>query len=342
MRRNRASGKGTGMQAFQSFPTDAASGGFAGQHGSQAGFGGGVSGMRGSAELTGRFSRDGSSGFPAEPGRYQLYASLACPWSQRALIVRRLLGLERVIGLSLTEPVVTERGWRFPDQTGGRDPVTGAHSLSELYLATDPAYSGRPTLPLLWDIGAQRVVTNDFAQITVQMETAFSAFHRPGAPDLYPAGQRREIEALSTLIYHAVSNGVYKAGMAVTQAGYEDAFDAIFTTLDALEERLARRRFLLGGQLTEADVRLFPTLVRFDAVYYLLYKCNLHRLADYQHLWDYARDLYQRPGFGDTTDFFQIKRHYYQSQVWINPTRIVPKGPYVSWLEPHSRDRMPG
>ena len=335
------------MQAGEPFPAGSMTGGpaiasSAGQQGGYPAYGGGVSGVRGTAEITGRFSRDGSSGFPVEPGRYQLYASLACPWSQRALIVRRLLGLEHVIGLSLTEPVISERGWRFPDASGGRDPVTGAAYLSELYLATDPGYAGRATLPLLWDIRTQRIVTNDSAQITVQMESAFSAFHRPGAPDLYPATQRREIEALATLIHHTVNNGVYKAGMATTQARYEDSFDALFTTLDALEERLARRRFLLGSQLTEADVRLFPTLARFDAVYYLLYKCNLHRLADYRHLWDYARDLYQRPGFGDTTDFFQIKRGYYQAQIWINPTGIVPKGPFVSWLEPHGRDRMPG
>jgi glutathionyl-hydroquinone reductase len=284
---------------------------------------------------------DGSSGFLAEPARYQLYASLACPWSQRALIVRRLLGLDRVIGLSLTDPVMTDHGWRFPDETGRRDPATGAGYISELYLASDRSYQGRFTLPLLWDTRTQRIVTNDFDQITVQMETEFVAFQRPGAPDLYPAAQRREIDALATLIYHAVNNGVYKAGMATTQAAYEEAFDALFATLDALEERLARRRFLLGGQLTEVDVRLFPTLARFDAVYYLLYKCNLHRLTDYRNLWGYARDLYQRPGFGDTTDFGQIKRHYYQSPTWNNPGRIVPKGPYVSWLEPHDRDRMP-
>jgi putative glutathione S-transferase len=332
------------MQAGPSFPTGPVSGVAqpTGQQTTYVGYDGGVSGVRAAPEITGRFSRDGSSGFPVEPGRYQLYASLADPWSQRALIVRRLLGLERVIGLSLTEPVVGDHGWRFPDQTGGRDPLTGAYYLSELYLATDSAYAGRATVPLLWDTRAHRIVTNDFAQITVQMETAFSPFHRPGAPDLYPAAQRRDIEALATLIHHAVNNGVYKAGMATTQASYEEAFDALFATLDALEERLARRRFLLGSQLTEADVRLFPSLARFDAVYYLLYKCNLHRLVDYPHLWGYARDLYQRPGFGDTTDFFQIKRHYYQSQVWINPTGIVPKGPYVSWLEPHGRDRMPG
>ncbi len=299
-------------------------------------------GGRGPAEITGRISRDGSTGFVAVPGRYHLYATLACPWSQRALIVRQLLGLDQVLGLSLTDPVPDERGWRFPDQTGGRDPLTGARYLSELYLATDPGYSGRVSLPLLWDIRGQRIVTNDPSQITVQMETEFAQFWRPGAPDLYPAAQRREIDAISTLIHHTVNNGVYKAGMATTQAEYEEAFDALFTTLDTIEERLGRRRFLLGSHITEADVRLFPTLAQFDAVYYLLYKCNLHRLVDYPCLWAYARDLYQRPGFGDTTDFFQIKRHYYQTQGWINPSGIVPKGPYVSWLEPHGRERMPG
>jgi glutathionyl-hydroquinone reductase len=301
-----------------------------------------LAGGRGPAEFTNRISRDGSTGLVAIPGRYHLFASLASPWSQRALIVRQLLGLDQVIGLSLADPVTDERGWRFPDQTGGRDPLTGARYVSELYLATDPGYSGRTSLPLLWDIRSQRIVTNDPAQITVQMETEFAGFWRPGAPDLYPAVQRREIEAIATLIHHTVNSGVYKAGMATTQAVYEEAFDALFTTLDTIEERLGRRRFLLGGHITEADVRLFPTLVRFDAVYYLLYKCNLHRLVDYPYLWGYARDLFQRPGFGDTTDFVQIKRHYYQAQGWINPSGIVPKGPYVSWLEPHGRDRMAG
>ena len=323
------------MQASSQAPgSGLVSGGFARPFGGFAG--------RGTGDITGWISRDGSSGFPAEPGRYQLYASLACPWSHRAMIVRRLLGLGRVIGLSLTHPVVTERGWRFPDETGGRDPLTGAHYLSELYLAADSGYANRMTLPLIWDSRTQRIVTNDFAQITVQMETEFAAFHRPGAPDLYPVPLRREIDAVATLIYHTVNNGVYKAGFAPTQEVYEEAFDALFTTLDALEERLARRRYLLGGQLTEADVRLYPTLARFDAVYYLHYKCNLHRLADYSHLWAYARDLYQRRGFADTTDFAQIKRHYYQTETAINPSGIVPKGPYVSWLEPHDRGRMPG
>jgi putative glutathione S-transferase len=298
--------------------------------------------VRRQGAFTGWISSDGSSDFLAEPARYQLYACLACPWSHRALIVRSLLGLDGVIGLSLTDPIRDDRGWRFPDSQGGRDLVTGARFLSELYLATDPGYTGRCTVPLLWDTRTQRIVTNDFPQITVMLETEFGAFHRPGAPELYPVARRREIDAVAALIYTTVNNGVYKAGLATTQAAYEEAFDALFTTLGALEERLARRRFLLGSQLSEADVRLYPTLARFDAVYYLHYKCNLHRLADYPNIWAYARDLYQRPGFGDTTDFTQIKLHYYQTQDWINPSRIVPKGPYVSWLAPHGRESLAG
>ena len=298
--------------------------------------------VRHQGTFTGRITGDGSSGFLAEPGRYQLYASLACPWSQRALIVRSLLGLDRVIGLSLTDPISGEHGWRFPDADGGVDPVTGARFLSELYLVTDPGYQGKCTLPMLWDTQTQRIISNDMAQITIMFETEFTGYHRPGSPDLYPAAQRREIDAIATLIYYAVNIGVYKAGLATTQAEYEEAFDALFATMDALDERLARRRFLLGSEPCEADVRLFPTLARFDAVYYTLFKCNLRRLIDHQYLWGYARDLYQRPGFGDTTDFDQIKRHYYQTQSWVNPSRIVPKGPYISWLEPHGRDRVPG
>ena len=292
--------------------------------------------------FTGQITGDGSSGFFAEPGRYHLYASLACPWSQRALIVRTLLGLERVIGLTLTDPISGEHGWQFPDRQGGRDPVTGARFVSELYLRTDPGYQGKCTLPFLWDIQTHRIITNDAPQITTTFEAEFTGYHRPGAPDLYPLEQRREIDAISTLIYHAVNIGVYKAGLATSQAAYEEAFDALFATMDALDERLGRRRFLLGNQMCEADIRLFPTLARFDAVYYLLFKCNLRRLVDYPHLWGYARDLYQRPGFADTTDFDQIKRHYYQTQSWVNPSRIVPKGPFVSWLEPHDRGRLAG
>jgi putative glutathione S-transferase len=306
--------------------------------------------IRRQGTFTGRITRDGSSGFPAEPARYQLYASLACPWSQRTLIVCRLLGLDRVIGLTLTDPVADENGWRFTDEAGG-DPLTGAHRLSDLYLTTDPNYPGPYSIPLIWDMKTRRVVSNDVAQITVMLETEFRPFHRQGAPDLYPSPRRRDIESLATLIFHTVNTGVYKAGLATTQASYDQAAEAVFTTLDALEERLARRRFLLGDQLTEADIRLYPTLARFDAIYYQLFKCNLRRLSDYPQLWGYARDLYTHPGFGETTDLAQIKRHYYQSAEWIDRYRehdkigIIPIGPEISeisWTDPHGRTRMPG
>src|SRR3984957_12692835 len=291
--------------------------------------------------FTGRITRDGSSGYPAEPGRYQLYASLACPWSQRALIVCRLLGLDRVIGLTLTDPVADERGWRFSDESGG-DPLTGARLLSDLYQATDPNYQGPFSVPLIWDLKTRRIVSNDVAQITVMLETEFRPFHRQGAPDLYPASRRRDIESLATLIFHTVNTGVYKAGLAVSQAGYEQAVEAVFTTMDALEERLARRRFLLGDLLTEADIRLYPTLARFDAVYYQMFDCNLRRLTDYPQLWGYARDLYAHQGFGETTDLLQIKRHYFQSTEWGERSKfgIIPIGPELDWAEPHGRARL--
>lgn len=293
--------------------------------------------IRRQGTFTSRITRDGSSEFPAEPSRYQLYASLACPWSQRTLIACRLLGLDRVIGLTLTDPVADEHGWRFSEDG---DPLTGAHFLADLYRATDLGYQGPYTVPLIWDLRTRRIVSNDVAQITVMLETEFRPFHRPGAPDLYPAARRRDIESLATLIFHTVNTGVYKAGLATTQASYDQAVEAVFTTLDALDERLARRRFLLGDLLTEADVRLYPTLARFDAVYYQMFNCNLRRLTDYPHLWAYARDLYTHPGFGETTDIGQIKRHYYQSVEWGNKFAIVPIGPAADWTEPHGRARM--
>jgi glutathionyl-hydroquinone reductase len=299
--------------------------------------------VRRQGTFTGEITRDGSSGFAAEPGRYQLYASLACPWSQRTLIVCRLLGLDRVIGLTLTDPVADQRGWRLSDDTS-TDPVTGARFLTELYRATDPGYAGPFTIPLIWDVRTKQIVSNDVAQLTIMLETEFRPFHRPGAPDLYPAARRREIESLATLIYHTVNTGVYKAGIATTQDAYDQAVEALFTTLDALDERLARRRFLLGDLLTEADIRLYPTLARFDAVYYQLFNCNLRTLRDYPYLWGYTRDLYTLPGFGETTDLAQIKRHYYKSAEWavLNKWGIIPVGPSIDWAEPHGRARLPG
>ena len=285
-----------------------------------------------------RITADGSSGFLAEPGRYHLYVSLACPWAHRSIIVRGLLGLESVISMSVVDPIRDERGWAFRDGPGySRDPINGFEFLSEAYLATDPGYTGRYTVPCIWDRVTERLVTNNYPDITIDFETQFQAYQRPNAPDLYPAVLRSEIDAINKLIYEDVNNGVYKAGFATTQAAYETAVLALFARLDWLEARLAQQRFLVGAQLTEADIRLFTTLVRFDAVYFGHFKCNLRRLVDYPALWGYARDLYQRPGFGETVDFDQIKRHYYMTHDQINPSRIVPKGPVVDWNAPHGR-----
>lgn len=288
-----------------------------------------------------RITADGSSGFPAEAGRYHLYVSLACPWAQRAVIVRRLLGLENVISMSVVDPIRDERGWAFRDGPGySHDPVNNFHFLSEAYGCTDPDYTGRYTVPCIWDRVTGRLVTNNYPDITIDFETQFTAFHKPGAPDLYPAALRAEIDAVNAVVYENVNNGVYKAGFATTQEAYEAAVDALFARLDWLEVRLAKQRFLVGDQLTEADVRLFTTLARFDSVYVGHFKCNLRRLVDYPNLWGYARDLFQTPGFGDTTNFDHIKRHYYMTHDKLNPSRIVPKGPIIDWQAPHGRAQL--
>ena len=288
-----------------------------------------------------RITADGSSGFPAEAGRYHLYVSLACPWAHRAVIVRKLLGLESVISLSVLDPIRDERGWAFRDGPGySQDPVNGFQFLSEAYKRTDPNYTGRYTVPCLWDRVTGRLVTNNYPDITIDFETQFKAFHKPDAPDLYPEALRAEIDAINAVVYEDVNNGVYKAGFAATQEAYEQAVTALFKRLDWIEERLAQQRFLVGNQLTEADIRLFTTLARFDIVYVGHFKCNLRRLVDYPNLWSYARDLYQRPGFGETVDVDHIKRHYYMTHDTINPTRIVPLGPIVDWTTPHDRARF--
>jgi putative glutathione S-transferase len=291
--------------------------------------------------IANRITADGSSGFPAVAGRYHLYVSLACPWAHRAIIVRRLLGLEPTISMSVVDPVRDERGWAFREGRGhGPDPVCDFQFLSEAYLLTDPEYTGRYTVPCIWDRVTRRLVTNNFPDITIDFETQFTAFHRGGAPDLYPLALRREIDEVNALVYRDVNNGVYRAGFAISQEPYEAAVRALFDRLDWLEARLARQRFLVGAQLTEADIRLFTTLVRFDAVYFGHFKCNLRRLVDYPTLWGYARDLYQREGFGDTVDFDHIKRHYYMTHDRLNPSRIVPLGPIVDWSAPHGRDAL--
>jgi glutathionyl-hydroquinone reductase len=288
-----------------------------------------------------RITADGSSGFPAEAGRYHLYVSLACPWAHRAIIVRRLLGLQDVIGMTVVDPIRDERGWAFREGPGhGPDPVCGFQFLSEAYLRTDPGYTGRFTVPCIWDRVTGRLVTNNYPDITIDLETQFRAFHHPDAPELYPESLRPEIDEINELVYRDVNNGVYRAGFATRQAAYEAAVQQLFARLDWLEERLATRRYLVGGQLTEADVRLYPTLARFDSVYVGHFKCNLRRLVDYPNLWAYARDLYQRPGFGESTDLDHIKRHYYMTHDHLNPSRIVPAGPLVDWDAPHGREAL--
>jgi len=293
---------------------------------------------RQSNRFTDRITADGSSGWPAEAGRYRLVWSRACPWAHRAVIVRGLLGLEDAISLATVDPIRDERGWRFTLDEGGRDPVLGIEFLSQAYLAADPDFTDRFTVPSLVDIESGQVVTNDFPQITLDLSTEWREFHRPDAPDLYPSAARAEIDEVMEPIFRNVNNGVYRCGFAGSQEAYDEAFDDLFGELDRLSERLSTRRYLLGDALTEADIRLFATLVRFDAVYHGHFKCNRNKLTELPVLWAYARDLFQTPGFGDTVDFDHIKRHYYATHEAINPTRIVPRGPELSgWHDPHGR-----
>lgn len=288
----------------------------------------------------GRITDDGSSEFPVRAGRYVLYVSLACPWAHRSVIVRRLLGLEDALGLRVVDPLRDERGWRFTLDAGDVDPVTGAGFAMELYRRSDPSFAGRATVPFVWDTASEQIVTNDYPQITLDLSTQWSALHRPDAPGLYPEHLRAEIDLVAEANFHAVNNGVYKAGFATSQSAYEAAYDALFVRLDELEQLLAGQRYLVGGQLTEADVRLYTTLARFDAAYHGHFKCNRQKLSEYDALWAYARDLWQTPGFGDTTDQAHIKAHYYGTHDKINPTRIIPKGPASDWAAPHGRGML--
>jgi glutathionyl-hydroquinone reductase len=287
--------------------------------------------VRAAYPFQGRITADGSSGYPAEPGRYHLYISWACPWANRAAIVRDLLGLQEVISLSAVDPVRDGRGWAFREGDGyGLDPVNGFGFLREAYEATEQGYNGHISVPVLWDKPAGRIVSNNFPDITLDLDTQFATWADP-AYDLYPEALRPQIDELNDLIYATVNNGVYRSGFATTQDSYHEAVTRLFQTLDELEERLSSRRYLFGDAITEADVRLYVTLVRFDAVYYSHFKCNLRRIADYPNLWRYARDLYAIPAFGRNTRFDQIKRHYYRTHPQLNPTRIVPDGPLLDW-----------
>lgn len=274
-----------------------------------------------------RVSADGSTGYPAVAGRYHLYVSLACPWAHRTIILRVLKGLEAAIGLTIVDPVRDERGWRFgpdfPDELNGWD------FLAEAYKASVPAFDGRVTVPVLWDTETGRIVNNESAEIIEMLNSEFDAVADNPELDLYPAALREELDPLMQRIYDTVNNGVYKAGFATTQEAYEEAVGPIFETLDELEDRLASRPFLMGRHQTLADWRLFTTLVRFDAVYVGHFKCNIRRIADYEHLSEYLRDLYRTDGVADTVNFDHIKRHYYVTHSQINPTGIVPVGPQL-------------
>jgi putative glutathione S-transferase len=281
----------------------------------------------------GRITADGSGGYPAVPGRYHLYISWACPWATRAAIVRKLLGLEEVISLSAVDPIRDGRGWAFREGSGqSLDPVNGFALLREAYEATEPGYDGHISVPVLWDRETGRIVSNNFPDITIDMDTQFGAWSN--GLDLYPAELRSEIDGLNAVIYANVNNGVYRCGFATSQQAYHDAVTKLFATLDELEQRLDGQRYLLGDQLTEADVRLWVTLARFDAVYYSHFKCNLRRLADYPRLWAYARELYAMPAFRESTNVDHIKRHYYMTHPHLNPSRIVPDGPLLDWDAP--------
>ena len=285
-----------------------------------------------------RITADGSSGWPVEPHRYRLVWCRACPWAHRARIVLGLLGLDEVISIATVDPIRDERGWRFTLDPGGHDPVLGIGYLAEAYLATDRTYEGRVTVPAIVDERSGKVVTNDYPQITLDLSTQWRELHRHGAPDLYPEPLRAEIDTMNAGVFRDINNGVYRCGFATSQQAYESAYAALFDRLDELEGRLAVQRYLVGDSLTEADIRLFTTLVRFDAVYHGHFKCNRNKLAEMPVLWAYARDLFQTPGFAETVDFDHIKRHYYVTHDQLNPSRIVPAGPDLSgWHEPHGR-----
>jgi putative glutathione S-transferase len=293
--------------------------------------------------LDARITADGRDGWPVEPGRYRLAAARACPWANRAIIVRRLLGLEPVLSMAIAGPTHDERSWTFDLDPGGVDPVLGIERLADAYEKAVPGYDGGVTVPAIVDIPSGAVVTSDFAQITVDLETEWSAHHRSGAPDLYPDARRDEIDEVAELVYRDVNNGVYQAGFASSQSAYETAYRALFDRLDWLTERLRSQRFLVGDTITEADVRLFTTLARFDAVYHGHFKCNRSKLSELPVLWAYARDLFQTPGFGDTIDFDHIKRHYYCVHTTVNPSGIVPLGPNLrGWLTDHGRESLGG
>ncbi len=298
---------------------------------------------RDSSYITDRIVDDPEATWPVEAGRYRLVAAAACPWANRTTIVRRLLGLEDAISLGFAGPTHDERSWQFDLDPGHLDPVLKIERLRDAYLARFPDYAKGITVPAIVDVPTGHVATNDFHQITVDFSTQWTAHHREGAPELYPEHLRDQIDEISLDIYTDVNNGVYRTGFSGSQAAYEDAYLTLFARLDKLEEHLTSRRYLVGDTITEADVRLFPTLVRFDAVYHGHFKCNRNKISEMPALWGYLRDLFQTPGFGDTVQFDQVKEHYYAVHTSINPTQITPVGPDLRpLLSAHHREELGG
>ncbi|GAB4508337.1 MAG: glutathione S-transferase family protein [Sulfuricaulis sp.] len=293
--------------------------------------------IRADSEFRDVVTADGSSGYPAGTGRYHLYVSLACPWAHRTLIFRKLKQLEDVISVSVVDPVITEGGWAFRD--GFTDTVNGFAFLREAYIQASPDYSGRVTVPVLWDKQTKRIVNNESAEIIRMLNSEFNAFTAVKT-DFYPVVLHREIVEINTFVYGRINNGVYKAGFAGSQRVYESAVTRLFAALDEIEARLGQSRYLVGDTLTEADWRLFTTLIRFDAVYVTHFKCNLRRIEDYPNLSNYLRDLYQVPRVAETVDFDHIKRHYFMSHRHLNPSGLVPKGPILDFSTAHDRERF--
>lgn len=293
--------------------------------------------IRADSQFRDTVTANGASGYPAEAGRYHLYVSLACPWAHRTVIYRKLKQLEDVISMLVVDPVITEGGWAFRD--GFTDIVNGFTFLREAYLRTLPDYSGRVTVPVLWDKQTGRIVNNESAEIIRMLNSEFNAF-TPVETDFYPTALRKEIDAVNAFVYERINNGVYKAGFAGSQRVYESAVTRLFAALDEIEARLGQSLYLVGDVLTEADWRLFTTLIRFDAVYVTHFKCNLRRIEDYPNLSNYLRDLYQMPGIAETVDFDHIKRHYFLSHRHLNPSGLVPKGPTLDFDTAHNRARL--
>ncbi|MFD9429423.1 glutathione S-transferase family protein [Streptomyces sp. NPDC060002] len=299
--------------------------------------------QRSKSHFTDRITADGRDGWPVAEGRYRLVVSRACPWASRAVISRRLLGLQDALSMAIADPIQDDRSWRFTLDPDGRDPVLGIRHLGEAYDRRERDHGHGVSVPAIVDVPSGELVTNDYQQLTLDLATEWTALHRPGAPDLYPDRLRDEIDSVMADVYEDVNNGVYRAGFASEQGEYEAACAGVFRRLELLASRLAGQRYLVGDTITEADIRLFTTLVRFDAVYHGHFKCNRWKLTENPVLWAYVRDLFQTPGFGDTVDFDHIKRHYYRVHTGINPTRIVPLGPDLAgWHTSHHREELGG